>query len=211
MAGIRNAREEFEETRTYLTNEELVDRQTEFCVLSATYEASGQFGPTWTLMIVYLDETGEHVKQQLYLSAGTTRNGTYRENAYRRWFFGQKATYPIHHVILTQGIGQNGRKFNDIDDSPSSIDPCPCMTGDWIASTTVGLLLSPEVVDAEIVDRPVSETERQHLLEGIYLLSTKMGWPVDKETLEQKSFHDLHKLYKNWGALAAKQEPAVQR
>lgn len=207
MAGIKSAREEFESEKTYLSNAELVDTQTEFCVLNANLEDGVQFGPTWTLTIVYLDGTGEHNVQSLYLSAGTKRNGVYKENSYRRWFFTKKAVYPIHHVVLVQGIANNGFKFNDIEDAPASIDPCPCMTGDFIASATNGLLhRGTNVVEADDTpDGAMSDTEREHYMEGIYNLSNKMGWPTDMEMLKAKSDKELKKLYRNFGMLAQKQ------
>lgn len=208
MAGIKDAREEYESEKTYLTNDELIEQETEFCVMSAQLTEGGQFGPTWTLMIVYLDESGEHVSQQLYLSAGTIRNGVYKENNYRRWFFTKKATYPIHHVVLTQGIAQNGRKFNDIADAESSTDPCPCMTGDLVLSLSDGLL-SSSLRDED--DESITDAERGHYIEGIFQLSNKMGWPTDAEALEKKSNSELRKLYKNLGALALRQGAGSQK
>ena len=206
MAGIKQAREDFESEKTYLSNEELIQTQTEFCVLGEpTLETGGQFGPVWTLAIVYLDDTGEHTVQNLYLSAGSRRNGVYKENAYRRWFFTKKAVYPIHHVILTQGIAQNGMKFNDLADAEGGIDPCPCMTGDWVASAIYEVLQQKTLSEVEVVDGPISDIERENFMEGIYKLSTTMGWPTDKESLDKKTSHELKMLYKNLGALAAKQ------
>lgn len=206
MAGIKSAREEFESQKTYLSNAELVDTQTEFCVLSATLEDGGQYGPTWTLAIVYLDDAGEHNVQQLYLSAGTKRNGVYKENTYRRWFFTKKASYPIHHVVLTQGIANNGFKFNDIEDAQTAIDPCPCMTGDFLPTSNSLFHIGARTVEADDTpDGPLSDNEREHYMEGIYNLSNKMGWPTDMETLSTKSDKELRKLYRNMGILALRQ------
>lgn len=203
MAGIKNAREEFESEKTYLTNAELVEKQTEFCILNANLEEGGQFGPAWALTIVYLDENGEHVSQTLYLSAGSNRKGVYKENSYRRWFFTKKAIYPIHQAVLVDGIANNGMKFYDLDDSPASIDPCPCMTGDF--HSLVASLPSSQGDDEEIPDGPVSDSERDHYIDAIYELSNKMGWPVSKTELKKKDYKSLRKLYRNLGNLAARQ------
>ena len=71
MAGIRSAREEYlaaNGNTTYLSNEELVSKKTEFCIISAEKKATPKFGDAWWLSIVYLDEQGQHVEQTLFLS-----------------------------------------------------------------------------------------------------------------------------------------------
>lgn len=204
MAGIKSAREDYESEKVYLSNSELIDQQVEFCVLSAALEEGGQYGPVWRLMIVYLDENGEHIDQSVFLSAGGYRNGTYKENAYRKWFFTKKASYPLHHVILTQGVAANGKNFNDIDDAPASIDPCPCMTGDYIASLSKGLLHKGTVTEPDDTS-PESDNERPNLIEGIFKLSNTMGWPFDAEALGGKEIVALRKMYRNLGRLANQQ------
>lgn len=180
MAGIRTAQEEMKTANTtFLTNKELVEQHTEFCILSANYQDSGKFGPYWDMEVVYLDEAGEHVEQSIFLSAGSTgKDGQFKENKYRKTLLTEKLSYPVHSAMLISGVNGSGQNFYDIDDC-DTVPPCPCQSGSFEKKAKRTIAALKEAAAQEVVEEesPIAEN-----LEGARLhlsnLATQKGWPI---------------------------------
>lgn len=195
MAGIRAAKEEYlaehAGTTTFLSNAELIEKETEFCVIAREVKPTVKYGDCWHLSIVYLDELGQHVEQTVFLSL----------NDYREWFFNTKlaGVAMLHSIKLINGINKKtGRQFIDIDDA-DGIEPCPCHTGDFQkGKKSNGRKISEEVHAEEQLDfegKPVSES-LSNVRAFVWNKVQLTGWPVEKQVIDKMSMEQLDELKK---------------